>query len=227
MIYFHSVGGNMGKAYACRRNEEILESLHPSDFFETPKSCVWELLRAAPNDFSRIKTILEPCCGKMAISNVLKEKGFEVTSRDLIYGNNFLTDDYSGEYYDAVVTNPPFSYWDEVVTKSREVADRVFVIGKPTFFASHTRTKSNFWRELKHVWVFDRQLDYQFPVSENGECGVGCLVSGWFEWEKGYQYSPTIDVIDMQKYCVLGSYEKYIREHNPEEYKKLFGGKDE
>lgn len=215
----------MGKAYACKRSKVNISDLRESDFFETPRSCTIELLSKVSREFESVKTILEPCCGNYAISKVLTENGFNVVSRDLKYGNDFLFDDYSNEHYDAVVTNPPFSLWNDIVLKSRDVADKVFVIGKMNFFASHERTELNFWRELKHVWIFDRQIDYQFPINEDGLVGVGCLVSGFFEWEKGYQYSPTIEVIDMQKYCKLGSYEKWLKSSDPAEYQRVFGKK--
>lgn len=201
---------NKGKAYANRRPKGNLSDLRASDFYETPRSLIWELLKAA-KDLDDVRTVLEPCCGNYAISSELKKVFPVVVERDLKYGNDFLEDEYEEQSFDAVITNPPFSAFDAIVNKARYVAKKVYVIGKTNFLGAYSRYKSNFWNELKCIYVFDRQIDYQFPVMDDGSCGVGCLVSGFYEWEKGYKGEPVIRFIDIQKYCKLGSYESFIK----------------
>lgn len=195
-----------GKAYANRKNQDARPE---SDFYETPKSLVWELLNTPV--LSGVQKILEPCCGEYSISKELEKIHFDVTSKDIRYGNDFLKDEYKYGSYDAVVTNPPFSLFTEIVEKAKKVAPKVVVIGKTNFFGTHARNKSGFWKGLKDVYIFDRQVEYRTPHREDGLFMVGCLVTGWFVWEDGYSKDPSIHFMDVQKYAQLGSYETYIK----------------
>lgn len=116
-----------GKAYANRKRVEIRS---PNDFFQTPKCLTWELLNVEDNSGVRIfdrnenDIILDPCCGKYAISSILKESGLNVVEKDLIYGNDFLARDIMGNYedltrYHKIVMNPPFKLFNDFVKKSK------------------------------------------------------------------------------------------------------------
>ena len=106
----------MGKAYANRKKEEDRPD---NDFYQTPKCMTWELLNThliqeqyPVTDKSQI-SILEPCCGKYAITNELIKYGYtNIVSRDLIYGNDFLKDDLTKERYDCIIMNPPFKLFE-------------------------------------------------------------------------------------------------------------------
>jgi len=80
------------------------------DLYETDPSQVEDLL-----EFIKInndKIIFEPCYGNGAISNVFKNKGFQVIERDLKYPNengetfDFLEAEFPS--FDILVTNPPY-----------------------------------------------------------------------------------------------------------------------
>lgn len=58
------------------------------------------------------ENILEPCCGKGHISEVLKKSGYKVTSSDLIdrgYGEVKDFFDYK-EFNGDIITNPPLKF---------------------------------------------------------------------------------------------------------------------
>lgn len=79
-----------GKNYANRKPE----SERPlNDFYPTPSCMVKELIESGLfNEFLDVD-IYDPCCGKYAIGNVLREYGFKnIIEKDLIYGQNFLID---------------------------------------------------------------------------------------------------------------------------------------
>lgn len=208
----------MGKAYASKKSKAKLPALRASDFYETPKSIWWEFLKT--DELKDVKTILEPCAGKFATSKVFKEAGFEVISKDLIYGNDFLKDEYEDNSFDCVLTNPPFSRFDSIVQKARSIASKkVVMIGKTNFLGAYSRYESGLFKECSAIYVLNRQVDYQFPVMENGDVGVGCLVSCVFVWTKGYKGEPVVRFLNMQPYCKLGSYEDWLKK-NPD-YKIL------
>lgn len=197
----------MGKAYANRKKEADRPE---NDFYPTPGGLTLELINTG--ELNGYKNILEPCCGQYAISKILEANGFNVTSRDLIYGNDFLKDDYSNEYYDAIVTNPPFDSYNQIIEKAKSInCKKVIAIGRTNYFASHSRNVEGFWKELSDVYIFDRQVEYRTPQLDIPDFCVGSLCTGWFVWTKGYSECPRIHIIDVQKYATLGSLEHYLR----------------
>lgn len=203
---------NKGKAYANRRSKRLLSDLRASDLYETPKSIWWEFLKT--DEMKDIHTILEPACGFKATSKVFEERGFDVTSKDLMYGNDFLEDEYEDNSFDCVLSNPPFSHFDSFIEKAKKIASRkVVMIGKTNFLGAYSRYQSGLFNECSAIYVLNRQIDYQFPVQENGDVGVGCLVSCVYVWTKGYKGDPVVRFLNMQPYCKLGSYENWIKNH--------------
>lgn len=191
----------MGKAYANRK----LESERPAnDFYPTPSCMVKELLNFSFTDISHFDYVLDPCCGKYAIGNVIRDTMRYppiITERDLIYGNDFLKDDYSNERYDSIVMNPPFKLFNEFVEKSKKIANRVYCIGKMNFFGAHDRNVNGLWEHLEWVLPFDRQIAFDKPEHEDGKVEMGMMITGWFIWNNAYEGYPKIKVLDMQKYA--------------------------
>jgi len=201
-----------GKAYA---NRKIEKERPESDFYETPKSLTWELMKL--NLFDYNKKIGDLCCGKGAISNVLKEKFERLVCSDIniykkdngitSYGLDFLTE-YENKSFDFLVMNPPFSMFDEFVLKAKEITREKFAfIGKTNFFGAYNRAKRGIWKNLSHVYIFNRQVDYRSPVRDDGLFHVGNLVTGWFLWDMKWNenYWKT-SIIDVQKYAKLGQF---------------------
>lgn len=197
----------MGKAYANRKKEADRPE---NDFYPTPGGLTLELINTG--ELNGYKNILEPCCGQYAISKILEANGFNVTSRDLIYGNDFLKDDYSNEYYDAIVTNPPFDSYNQIIEKAKSInCKKVIAIGRTNYFASHSRNVGGFWKELSDVYIFDRQVEYRTPQLDIPDFCVGSLCTGWFVWTKGYTGDPRVHILDVQKYATLGSLERFLK----------------
>lgn len=194
----------MGKAYANRKPE----SERPlNDFYPTPSCMVKELIEFGylPKD-KNIK-ILDPCCGKYAIGNVLRQYGYtNIVERDLMYGQDFLEKDDEGNYvdlthYDVIIMNPPFKLFNEFVKKSKMMADKTYCIGKLNFFGAHDRHKMGLWDMLEWVLPFDRQIAFDKPEDENGKVECGMMITGWFIWNESYYIGyPKLSVLDMQKY---------------------------
>ena len=188
-----------GKNYANRKpeNERPL-----NDFYPTPSCMVRALLE---NDFFEEfldADVYDPCCGKYAIGNVLREYGFKnITECDLIYGQDFLAD-YTDNTFDIVVMNPPFKDFDAFVEKAKRISRKVYCIGKMNFFGSHGRNINKLWEHLEWVLPFDRMIAFDRPETEDGKVECGMMVTGWFVWNRNYEGLPKIKVLDMQKYIL-------------------------
>lgn len=211
----------MGKAYA---NRKPIEERPDSDFYGTPRSVIWEMIDKGIFDDS--KNVLDPCCGDKVFEQELSKKGFHVTSKDIQTGNDFLEEKYEFGEFDTVASNPPFSLFDSFVLKAKEVAPKVVFIGKTNFLGAHSRQLNGVWKNLSDVYVLDRQIDYQFPVQDNGDVGVGCLVTCVYVWNKDYTASPRLHFIDMNKYCKLGGYENWLKKNDPDKYQQLLDKKE-
>ena len=186
----------LGKAYASRKPENERPE---NDFYPTPKGLTYELINTG--ELEGYKTILEPACGKNAIVDILREYGFDVTARDLILGNDFLKDDYTGQKFDCIVTNPPFDLWNKFVEKAKTIdCKKIIFIGRTNYFGSHDRNVNGIWKELSDVYVFDRQVAYDGEFREDGKMKCGCIISGWFVWTKDYEGNAKLHIIDVQKW---------------------------
>lgn len=210
----------MGKAYA---NRKQIEERPESDFYGTPRSVIWEMIDKGI--FNNSKNILDPCCGDKIFEQELSKKGLSVISKDIQTGNDFLEEKYNFGMFDTVASNPPFSLFDSFVLKAKEVAPKVVFIGKTNFLGAHSRQLNGVWEYLSDVYVLDRQIDYQFPVQDNGDVGVGCLVTCVYVWVWGYKAEPKLHFIDMNKYCKLGSYDNWIKKNDPVKYQQLLDKK--
>lgn len=184
-----------GKAYANRKNDLN----NPNDFFPTPSCMVKELVESEFFNELLDIDIYDPCCGKYAIGNVLRQYGFKnIVEKDLMYGQDFLSD-YTDNSYDVLIMNPPFKLFNPFVEKAKRIANRVYCIGKMNYFGAHDRNVNGLWKHLEWVLPFDRQIAFDKPeVDGKVECGM--MITGWFIWNKNYDGYPKIKVLDMQKY---------------------------
>ena len=185
-----------GKAYANRKPESERPA---NDLYPTPSCMIRELIENGFfNELLEID-IYDPCCGKFAIGNVLREYGFKnITEKDIMYGQDFLAD-YTDNSYDVVIMNPPFKHFNSFVEKAKRISSRVYCIGKMNFFGAHDRNVNRLWEHLEWVLPFDRQIAFDKP-EVNGKVECGMIVSCWMIWNMNYNGYPKIKVLDMQKY---------------------------
>lgn len=197
--YFNGGRGVVkGKNYA-NRKRELDRPLN--DFYPTPFCMVEELVRNTDFPLNKNIHILDPCCGKYAIGDVLRKHGYKnITERDIMYGDDFLKND-DKKMYDVVVMNPPFKLFDQFVEKAKRIADEVWCIGKANYFGAHSRNVNGLWDTLDTFYVFDRMIAFDIPEDDEGKVECGMMVTGWFYWKKSWRrdYSR-IKVLDMQKY---------------------------
>lgn len=189
----------MGKAYANR----LAQCDRPQgDFYPTPRSLVWVARDIIKAEFTSTE-ILEPCCGSGVIVTELLEMGYGVVANDLYCGGfDYLEYPFIQK---QVLTNPPFSLWDQFVEKAKSHADKIMFIGRLNYLGTHSRNISGIWDGLKAVYCFDRYVDYRTPERIDGLFHVGAMATGWFVWEKGYREAARLEVLDVQNYAKLGN----------------------
>lgn len=192
----------MGKAYANKKKEKDRPL---GDFYATPKSLIWIMEDVIKSEFPTSEPILEPCSGNGAISDELKKIGYKVIENDLFRdGVDYLETDYSSSNY--VITNPPFSLWDEFVVKAKSESSKVLMIGRLNYFGTNSRFSSGIWDNLKSVYCFNRYIDYRTPERDDGMFNVGAMATAWFLWDVDYTGQPQIHFVDVQKYATLGNF---------------------
>jgi hypothetical protein len=156
-----------------------------NDFVQTPKEIIDALLKLEKFEGS----ILEPCCGKGAISEVLKSEGYEVISSDKFsYGYGEEKDLFEvEEEFDNIITNPPFTQQQKVKKHLLNLAKKkVCLLWYVKNLGNEIETKTS--KNLKCVYVFNKRIDWV-------ETKLGWLFA-WYVWEKGYEGDVTIKRID-------------------------------
>lgn len=135
----------------------------------TPYSFTKQLLEV--EIFNYNKTILEPACGKGAISNILEKYfGVKHTFYDMFtlgdfQQRNFLTEE--NRKFTYIITNPPYSKLDEFISKAKQVAtDKFAFLCKLTHLGGVDRfNKGMFMDEnypLTKIYLFTRQSNLRF-----------------------------------------------------------------
>ena len=145
------------------------------------------------------KSIWECACGEGHLSEVLKKRGFNVWSTDLVdrgYGignTDFLKsipDKWSGD----ILTNPPYKYAKEFVEKAIEVTRNgcyTIMFLKIQFLEGQARKEMFKKYPPKFVYVNSaRQTCYINGDMSKKMSSATCYC--WFVWEKGFNKEPII-----------------------------------
>ena len=164
------------------------------DFYATPEGTTRALLAVE----EIVYPAWEPACGQGHISKLLD--GGLVFSSDLVdrgYGvvKDFLEDDGESSA-ETIITNPPFSLFQEFAEKGLKVAGKkVILFGKLQALEGSKRATFMQNSPLKTVYVFKKRqnpLRNGSPVDENGKPWASTMAFAWFVWEIGYTGEPII-----------------------------------
>lgn len=137
--------------------------------------------------------ILEPSCGAGHISEVLKQYGYDVTSRDIVdrgYGEvqdflSFETTEWGGD----VITNPPYVYAQEFVEKALQIipkGNKVAMFLKLTFLEGKKRKELFRSSPPKRIWVSSSRLKCA-PNGDFDSIVSSATAYAWYIWEKGFK----------------------------------------
>jgi len=164
------------------------------DFYPTPAYAVEELLKREHFDGN----IWECACGEGDISEVFKQKGYDVISTDLInrgYGEqlDFLE---SNLIVDNIVTNPPYKLSLDFVLKAKQsTKNKIAMFLKTVWLESESRYEMFQDTEfpLKTVYQFSKRVTlYKGGVKMKNS---GMIAYAWYVWDKNYEGKPNIEWI--------------------------------
>ena len=192
---------DFGKAFMHRTS-------YMNDFFETPYSMTEQLLEKL-KEYNIILTdnILEPACGKNAITKVLLASGikniiyYDYIKRLMTYEKkNFYKEQNK---YDWIITNPPYNQADLFVKKAKSISKKGFIfLLRTNYLSGCKRYNAQIYSGLKHVFIFTRMSDLRCPIREDGKYETAGIVYAWCIWINGYKNKPMIDWINNQKYVL-------------------------
>lgn len=164
-------------------------------FYETPEEATIALLEREQFKGS----VWEPACGKGAISQVLKSRGYwDILSTDLIdrgYGQqlDFLTE-FKWQKRNNIITNPPFNLAKAFVLRALEATNgKVAMFLRLAFLESQSRKEMFENTPLARVYVFSKRLTLyprDMPKEERG--GSGSIAFAWFVWDHAYHGEPVL-----------------------------------
>jgi len=166
-----------------------------NDYYATPKEATRSLLRVE----DIIYPALEPACGEGHISKLLdnlKTKSTDLVERGYgLGGIDFLMYDFL-EQYNTVITNPPFSLFQEFAEKALKIANKkVILFGKLQALEGKKRATFLENSPLKTVYVFKKRINplrNGNPLDENGKKWASTMAFAWYVWEKEYEGLPSI-----------------------------------
>lgn len=171
-----------------------------NDFYATDPHALEIFLDKLKEDGIELHRVWECACGQGHLSNVLKTRGVDVWSTDLIdrgYGEgnvNFLTCLPGGKWDGDILTNPPYKYAKEFVEKGLELVDKghyVIMFLKIQFLEGQARLELFKKYPPKYVYVNSaRQLCAMNGEFEKYKATALCYC--WFVWQKGYNGEPII-----------------------------------
>ncbi|MBL4757536.1 MAG: ParB N-terminal domain-containing protein [Rhizobiales bacterium] len=167
------------------------------DLYETPRCAIVALL--AVETFSSV--VLEPACGRGAISQVLEEKGYEVGLSDLRdYGTadsngvvqetgDFLTSMAEERTQPDIITNPPFGIINQFIAHAlREHGpQKVAMLCNLNVLAGADNPDRNFWMDEHppaRIHVFSRRLPMMHRDGFEGEKSGSQMNCVWLVWER-------------------------------------------
>lgn len=183
---------------ASNHSDKIREN---NDYYATDPKALLLLLEQLDNDGIKLHNKIWECaCGEGHLSKVLKQKGYDVVSTDLIdrgFGDDFFDFlKYESPYKLEldILTNPPYKYAKEFVEKAIDVVEKnsyVIMFLKIQFLEGQARKELFKKYPPKYVYVNSARQ----TCAMNGEFDkykATAICYCWFIWQKGFAGEPTI-----------------------------------
>ncbi len=155
-----------------------------NDFYIEPRWCIEALIKAVKFEGQ----IHDPACGTGKIPLTFAAHGFTCTAHDLvnrgfgIAGVDFLKDT---NFYDNIVTNPPYNLSEKFIRKGLHVMRRTAILARIAFLSSQKRYELFTDYPPEKVVILSRR-----PSMPPG--GLGIIPQGgktdfcWIVWNRGH-----------------------------------------
>lgn len=187
--------------------------LHRPLRYPDPNACLYSTPIAATEallDYWKLpkgSSIWEPACGTGAISEVLKERGYKVTSSDIVsrgyqhQSRDFL--DAKARAVDYIITNPPIHLIDLFIEKAAKTKVKGFAFLLP----------GAYWFTAGHAELFtDHIPKYILPLAWTtkfvGLNRTADVNVSWVIWE-GESKKATFDILKRPKKYRVRKTKKY------------------
>lgn len=173
------------------------------DYYATPTAEVVNILNTLNYNFSG-ETILEPCIGGGHMLNGIiqyceennqnptkyigtewADRGYLNPKAELIYGLDFLADDYPIEEADIIIMNPPYATLEPFLIRALEIAqDKLIVLCRTQVLEGVSRYKNIF---SKNPPTDIYQYIDRIQCWKNGEKPTGSSAQAycWLVWDIG------------------------------------------
>jgi len=184
----------LGNRYLCTNKHKKLSK---QDFYQTPYSMTIQLFEHV--DF--YGHILEPSAGDCAIVDIIKKYTNDYSFFDIKYNDyDFLKESGTVE---NIITNPPYSYANEFILKSKEIyRSKIAMLLPLNYLHGLKRYELGIYKELKSIFVFIRYPMLSEKIRNDGKYHTGMMAYSWYIWEKGYFGKPEINWINNNKYVI-------------------------
>lgn len=180
-----------------RRTDPVAGSQNQQlDFYATPTFATESLLKV--ESFKGL--ILEPCCGRGAISKVLIKNNYKVSSYDINanehkYGQqrDFLE---QRNLIDNIVTNPPYNLIEPIILHGLKIIKNkmCLLIRLHILETQHRYDKIFKDNPPARIHLFTSRINFL-----GGKTFGGMLCTSWFVWDNDYCGPTTIDWINCKE----------------------------
>ena len=151
-----------------------------TDFYPTPREVTTAILDYLK--LPRSSGIWEPACGEGNMVNVMRERGYEVQSGDILHGQDFLETTNCRVESDWIITNPPFYLAEKFIRRAFALNPRGFAF----------LLKSQYWHSSKRLALFDAippkavlPLTWRPDFLFGSKSGSPTMEVLWTVWERG------------------------------------------
>lgn len=145
--------------------------------------------------------IWEPACGSGNLSELLKQRGYNVDSTDLkdrgygSAGNDFLQLSCDS-HVSIILTNPPYSLATEFIEHALEILPEgglYIALMNITYLAGQKRYQRVYSKcSLREIYVFSKRIESWKNNDRENESGKSMVDYAWYVFRKGYNSVPMI-----------------------------------
>lgn len=180
------------------------DSRRELDYYPTPSDVTKALMTFLNNIGLKKLSILEPACVNGAMSEIIKLYGHDVDSSDIretgygIPGIDFLSI-VGQNKYDAIITNPPFSFAEQFIRKAVSESRISAMLLKSQYW--HAKSRYNLFIQhppayvLPLTWRPDFLEHTRKPGDKKGAPTMEVAWSVWIDGDANTKYKPLIKPI--------------------------------